>query len=145
MQENDETYLVSFGSIYRRHPHPVLGFWPELGDDAVLEVKAKNDLGARARVYELIGSAWCAIYGPTQTLGWDAKNLGSLEDAVAEPRDTSWCVGVSITLNADGTFELNLEDAVGLLSDENAPPALVAALDEKLTYETPMVTWVRRH
>jgi hypothetical protein len=144
MQENDETYLVSFGSVYKRAPHPVLGYWPELGEDAVLEVQAKTDSAAREITHRLIGSAWCAIYGPTDPPGWEVLNLGSLEAAVQDPKPTSWTVGVQFTANADGTYELHVEDAADDLAFEGAPPSIVKALSDLTDYNEPEISWVVR-
>jgi hypothetical protein len=139
-----ERYLVSFGSVYKYEPHPVLGYWPELGEDAVLEVWAESELGARTDTYNLIGPAWCAIYGPTEPPGWDYKNLGLLVDAVAEPRHASWTVGVQLTVNADGTLELHLGDVPVELDRSGAPAAVIAAFDEVLSHSRPSVRWVPR-
>jgi hypothetical protein len=138
-------FKITFGQKYRREPHPTLGYWPELVD-GWLTVEAEDEMAARDQIASLIGPAYAFLYEETDYLQYNTAGcLGTLEDAVAEPRDTSWCVGVSVTLNADGSLELNLEDAVGALSDEGAPYSLVAALDERLTYEEPVVTWARRH
>jgi hypothetical protein len=139
-----ERYLVSFGGVYKHEPHPVLGYWPELGEDAVLEVWAESELGARTDTYNLIGPAWCAIYGPTDPPGWDYKNLGLLVDAVAEPRHASWTVGVQLTVNADGTLELHVEDVTADLKDEGAPASVIEAFDEVLTHNRASVHWVPR-
>lgn len=143
-REPEETYLVSFGGQYKHTPHAVLGYWPELGEDAVLEVQARDVTEARAITHNLIGPAWCAIYGPTDPPGWDYKNLGSLEAAVAEPRDSSWTVGVQLTVNADGTLELHVEDVTADLYAEGAPVAVVEAFDEITDRNRPSVRWVPR-
>jgi hypothetical protein len=135
-------YLVSFGSVYRYEPHPVLGYWPELGEDAVLWVYATDKDDARTKVFSLIGKEWCAIYGPTDPPGWKVLNLGSLEAAVQDPRPTSWTCGVQFTINADGTMELDLGDAPGLLGDDGCPLSVLNLLEEKLDYMTSTVGWV---
>ena len=140
-----EVYLVSFGTDYKREPHPVLGYWPELGEDAVLEVYAANDYDARVKVFELIDRNWCALYGPTNPPGWDALNLGSLEAAVKDPKPTSWTVGAQVTLNADGTVELHMEDVTVDLTEEGAPPTLVRTLDEILEHSRPEIVWADRN
>ena len=76
------TFMVSFGSQYRTEPHPTLGFWPELAE-GVLTVEASDSLAARYFIFDLIGPAWCAIYGPDVPPGWNPPILGSLLDAVA--------------------------------------------------------------
>jgi hypothetical protein len=137
-------YLVSFGSVYRYEPHPVLGYWPELGQDAVLEVFADSDLDARKATIDLIGSAWCAVYGPTNPPGWEALNLGTLEAAVEDPKPKSWTVGCQVTLNADGSLELHLEDVEGDLTEAGAPRALVAGFGERTQFYDPDIQWVKR-
>ena len=140
----DETYLVSFGAVYKNAPHPVLGYWPELGDDAVLEVQATSMDEAREKVYALLGAAWCAVYGPTDPPGWEPLNLGSLAVAVADPKATSWTVGVQFTANADGTYELHVEDAADDLAEEGAPHSIVKALSDLTDWNRPEVSWVAR-
>lgn len=137
-------YLVSFGGEYKRTAHPVLGFWPELGQDAVLEVWAYDKNEAREATFGMIDKHWCAIYGPTDPPGWEVLNLGLLADAVNDPKPTCWTVGVQMTLNADGTLELHLEDATGDLAAEEAPPDLVRDLDERLEFWSPTVGWGKR-
>jgi hypothetical protein len=137
-----ERYLVSFGGALRYEPHPVLGYWPELGEDAVLWVYATDKDDARTKVFSLIGKEWCAIYGPTDPPGWKVLNLGSLEAAVQDPRPTSWTCGVQFTINADGTMELDLGDAPGLLGDDGCPLSVLNLLEEKLDYMTSTVGWV---
>jgi hypothetical protein len=119
-----ETYKVSFGADYRRQVHPVLGFKPELAD-GVLTVEAENGYAAKLRVFELIGKQWCALYGPDSPPGWDAPDLGPLEEAVKNPGPKSWTVGVQFTVNGDGTFELHLDDLEVDLGRDGAPADLL--------------------
>lgn len=139
-----ETYLVSFGSDYKRIAHSVLGYWPELGQDAVLEVHATSKDEARDLTFALIGKEWCAIYGPTDPPGWEVLNLGSLADAVADPMPTDWTVGASVTVYAADKIDLNIEDIIGDLERDGAPPALTAGLSETLEFWRPVVSWVKR-
>lgn len=139
-----QRYLVSFGSEYRRKAHPVLGYWPDLGHDKVLEVYATTEAEARELTFALIGREWCWLYGPDNPPGWDAESLGLLADAVNDPKPTCWTVGVQMTLNADGTLELHMEDATGDLAAEEAPPDLVRDLDERLEFWSPTIGWGKR-
>jgi len=139
-----ETYLVSFGSDYKRKPHPVLGYWPLLGDDAVLSVEADDKGEAREKVHALIGPAWCAIYGPTDSPGWDYRYLGSLYAAVKDPKPKDWTVGVSVTVDTDGKLTLNLEDLTLDLTSEGAALSVIADLEDRMTFWQPSVVWVKR-
>ena len=138
-----QTFMVSFGSMYRTEPHPVLGFWPELAD-GVLTVEADSGADAREKVHAAIGPAWCALYREEEPPGWDAPDLGPLWAAVADPHPTSWTVGIQLTLNVDGTYELHMEDAAADLALEDAPPALTAQLDKLLDDFVPSVRWGKR-
>lgn len=137
------TFMVSFGSMYRSEPHPTLGWWPELGE-GVLTIEADDETDARRKAHDAIGPAWCWLYSEDEPPSWSPPNLGSLLDAVAEPHPTSWTVGIQLTLNADGSLELHMEDAADDLANEGAPQSLVVPLDEQMIYASPKVTWVKR-
>jgi len=138
-----QTFMVSFGSMYRTKAHPVLGFWPELAE-GVLTVEAEDTYEARDKTHALIGPAWCAVYDRDDPPGWHPPDLGPLADAVADPHPTSWTVGIQLTLNANGTYELHMEDAAADLALEDAPPALTAQLDKLLDDFVPSVRWGKR-
>jgi hypothetical protein len=137
------TFMVSFGSMYHTEPHPTLGFWPELGD-GVLTVEADDRFAARSLIFDLIGKAWCAIYGPDDPPSWGPANLGPLLDALDDPHPTSWTVGCQVTLNADGTLELHMEDVEGDLGEAGAPRGLVTDLGMRLQFYDPDIQWVKR-
>lgn len=138
-------FMVSFGSMYRTEPHPTLGFWPDLAE-GVLTVEAEDYHAAREAVHSLIGKEWCAVYGPDDPPGWGPPDLGPLKYAVLseQARPSSWTVGVQLTLNADGTAELDLGDAPSLLDEEGAPPSVWGGLAETLTLNRPVLDWAPR-
>ena len=138
-----QTFMVSFGSMYRTEAHPVLGFWPELAD-GVLTVEADDEANARQKIHEAIGAAWCWLYTPEHPPSWGPPDLGPLWAAVADPHPTSWTVGCSVTVNADGTLELNLEDVPGDLIEEGAPLSLVTRITDLMTVFQPSVRWGKR-
>lgn len=127
-----ETYLVSFGSDYKRQAHPVLGFKPELGENAVLSLQAETSYAARLKVFELIGEQWCGLYGPESPPGWDYEVLTTLEDAVANPGPKEWVCGVQVIVGMDGSLELRLDDLDTELGEEQAPADLRRDIDHAM-------------